>query len=122
MSYGPKLLVAFLTLIVGFWIIKRVMARFEGMLECSQVKVTLRKFLVNLGGILLKALVIINVASMVGVETTTFIAMLGASGLAVGLAHQGSLANFAGGVLILFFKPFKAGDLIEEQSYLGIAK
>lgn len=122
MSYGPKLLVAFLTLIVGFWIIKRVMARFEGMLECSQVKVPLRKFLVNLGGILLKALVIINVASMVGVETTTFIAMLGASGLAVELAHQGSLANFAGGVLILFFKPFKAGDLIEEQTYLGIAK
>jgi small conductance mechanosensitive channel len=77
---------------------------------------------VNLGGILLKALVIISVASMVGVETTSFIAMLGAAGLAVGLALQGSLANFAGGVLILFFKPFKVGDLIEAQGYLGIVK
>jgi len=122
MSYGPKLLLAFLTLIIGFWIIKRVMAMFEGTLERSQVEITLRKFFVNLGSILLKALVIISVASMVGVETTSFIAMLGAAGLAVGLALQGSLANFAGGVLILFFKPFKAGDLIEAQGYLGIVK
>ena len=122
MSYGPKLLLAFLTLIIGFWIIKRVMAMFEGTLERSQVEITLRKFFVNLGGIVLKALVIISVASMVGVETTSFLAMLGAAGLAVGLALQGSLANFAGGVLILFFKPFKVGDLIEAQGYLGIVK
>ena len=122
MSYGPKLLLAFLTLIVGFWIIARVMSMCEGMLERSQVEVTLRKFLMNLGSIVLKALVIISVASMVGVETTSFIAMLGAAGLAVGLALQGSLANFAGGVLILFFKPFKVGDLIEAQGYLGIVK
>ncbi len=122
MSYGPKLLLAFLTLIVGFWIIKRVLAMFDVALERSQVEITLRRFLVNLGGILLKALVIISVASMVGVETTSFIAMLGAAGLAVGLALQGSLANFAGGVLILFFKPFKVGDLIEAQGYLGFVK
>jgi small conductance mechanosensitive channel len=122
MSYGPKLVLAVLTLIVGFWIIKRVMGACEGMMERSQVEITLRKFLLNLGSILLKALVIISVASMVGVETTSFIAMLGAAGLAVGLALQGSLANFAGGVLILFFKPFKVGDLIEAQGYLGIVK
>ncbi len=122
MSYGPKLLLALLTLIVGFWIIKRVMTMCEGMMERSQVEVTLRKFLVNLGSILMKALVIISVASMVGVETTSFIAMLGAAGLAVGLALQGSLANFAGGVLILFFRPFKVGDLIEAQGYLGFVK
>ena len=122
LSYGPKLLLALVTLIVGFWVIKRVMGVFEKTLERSEVEVTLRKFLINLGGILLKALVIISVASMVGVETTSFIAMLGAAGLAVGLALQGSLANFAGGVLILFFKPFKVGDLIEAQGYLGIVK
>lgn len=122
MSYGPKLFLAFLTLIVGFWIIKRVLAMFDVALERSQIEITLRRFFVNLGGILLKALVIISVASMVGVETTSFIAMLGAAGLAVGLALQGSLANFAGGVLILFFKPFKVGDLIEAQGYLGIVK
>ncbi|MDH5428540.1 MAG: mechanosensitive ion channel [Nitrospirota bacterium] len=122
LSYGPKLLLALLTLLVGFLIIKRVMAMGEAMMERSQVEITLRKFLVNLGSLLLKALVIISVASMVGVETTSFIAMLGAAGLAVGLALQGSLANFAGGVLILFFKPFKVGDLIEAQGYLGIVK
>ena len=122
LSYGPRLLLAVLTLIVGFWVIKRVMTMFEGMMERSQVEITLRKFLMNLGSILLKAVVIISVASMVGVETTSFIAMLGAAGLAVGLALQGSLANFAGGVLILFFKPFKVGDLIEAQGYLGIVK
>ncbi len=122
LSYGPKLLLALVTLIVGFWVIKRVMSVFEKTLERSEVEVTLRKFLINLGGILLKALVIISVASMVGVETTSFIAMLGAAGLAVGLALQGSLANFAGGVLILFFKPFKVGDLVEAQGYLGIVK
>lgn len=122
MSYGPKLLLALLTLVVGFWIIRRVMGILEGTLERSQVEITLRKFLVNLGSILLKALVIISVASMVGVETTSFIAMLGAAGLAVGLALQGSLANFAGGVLILFFRPYKVGDLIEAQGYLGIVK
>ena len=122
LSYGPKLLLAFLTLVVGFWMIKSLMAMGEAMMEKSQVEITLRKFLVNLGSLLLKALVIISVASMVGVETTSFIAMLGAAGLAIGLALQGSLANFAGGVLILFFKPFKVGDLIEAQGYLGIVK
>ena len=122
MSYGPKLLLALLTLIVGFWMIKRGMALCEGMMERSQFEITLRKFLMNLGSILFKAVVIISVASMVGVETTSFIAMLGAAGLAVGLALQGSLANFAGGVLILFFRPFKVGDLIEAQGYLGIVK
>ena len=122
MSYGPKLLLALLTLIIGFWIIKRVMTMCDGMMERTQVEVTLRKFLVNLGSILLKAVVIISVASMVGVETTSFIAMLGAAGLAVGLALQGSLANFAGGVLILFFRPFKVGDLVEAQGYLGFVK
>ncbi len=122
MSYGPKLLLAIVTLLIGFAVIKRVMRAIENGLERSQVEITLRRFLVNLGGVLLKALVIISVASMVGIETTSFIAMLGAAGLAVGLALQGSLANFAGGVLILFFKPFKVGDLIEAQGYLGVVK
>ena len=122
LSYGPKLLLAILTLIVGFWVIKRVMANLEKRLEVSQIEITLGKFLVNLCSMLLKALVIISVASMVGVETTSFIAILGAASLAVGLALQGSLSNFAGGVLILFFKPFKVGDLIEAQGYLGFVK
>ena len=122
LSYGPRLLLAIFTLIIGFAVIKRVMNVLEKSLERGEVEVTLRRFLINVIGVLLKAVVIISVASMVGIETTSFIAMLGAAGLAVGLALQGSLANFAGGVLILFFKPFKVGDLIEAQGYLGFVK
>ena len=103
-QYAPKFLLALLTLIVGFWIISRVMTRLDLSLEQRQLEVTLRKFLVNFFSMLLKALVIISVASMVGIATTSFIAILGAAGLAVGLALQGSLSNFAGGALILFFQ------------------
>jgi small conductance mechanosensitive channel len=83
---------------------------------------TLQKFLGNLFGWTLKILVIITAISQLGVETTSFIAILGAAGLAVGLALQGSLANFAGGALIMIFKPFKVGDLIEAQGELGVVK
>ncbi len=122
LTYGPNLLLAILTLIVGWWIIKRVVHVGDRAMERSQVEGTLRGFLASMVGIVLKALLLISVASMIGIETTSFIAMLGAAGLAVGLALQGSLANFAGGVLILFFRPFKVGDLIEAQGFLGIVK
>ena len=122
MNYGPKLLLAILTLIIGLWIIKRVLGILDKSLQKGNVELTLQKFLVNVVSVLLKAILLISVASMVGIETTSLIAMLGAAGLAIGLALQGSLANFAGGVLILFFKPFKVGDLIESQGYLGIVK
>ena len=72
--------------------------------------------------ILLKAILVIIFASMVGVETTSLIAVLGAAGLAIGLALQGSLSNFAGGILILFFKPFKSGDVIDAQGYVGVVQ
>ncbi|EGG98166.1 Small-conductance mechanosensitive channel [gamma proteobacterium IMCC2047] len=68
---------------------------------------------------ILKALLLVSVASMVGIETTSFIAVLGAAGLAIGLALQGSLSNFAGGVLLLLFKPYKVGDVIETQGHIG---
>ncbi|WP_447971839.1 mechanosensitive ion channel family protein [Nitrospira sp. M1] len=122
LTYGPNLLLAILTLIIGWWLVKRVVKLVDHTMERSQVEVTLRGFLGNMAGILLKALLVISVASMIGIETTSFIAMLGAAGLAVGLALQGSLANFAGGVLILFFRPFKVGDLIEAQGFLGVVK
>ncbi len=122
LTYGPNFLLAILTLIVGWWIIKRVVHVGDRAMERSQVEGTLRGFLASMVGIVLKALLLISVASMIGIETTSFIAMLGAAGLAVGLALQGSLANFAGGVLILFFRPFKVGDLIEAQGFLGIVK
>ncbi len=119
MSYGPKLLLALVTLLIGWHLIKRLLRVFDRVMDRQNVDMTLQRFLLSLIGVLLKALLLVSVASMVGIETTSFIAMLGAAGLAVGLALQGSLANLAGGMLILFFKPFKVGDVIEAQGFLG---
>lgn len=117
MTYAPKVVLAIITLVVGLWLINR----FVGVLDNKLGKKdpTLNKFLCGLIGAILKILLFISVASMVGIATTSFIAIIGAAGLAIGLALQGSLGNFAGGVLILIFKPFKVGDTIEAQGYLG---
>lgn len=117
MNYAPKVLLAILLLVVGMILINRLVQVVDHKL--SQKDPTLVKFLCGLTGVILKILLIISAASMIGIETTSFIAVLGAAGLAVGLALQGSLANFAGGMLILIFKPFKVGDLVEAQGYLG---
>lgn len=119
MNYGPQLLLALLVLFVGLWIIKRVVRLMSAGMERSNTEPTLAKFLSSLVSIGLKALLLISVASMIGIETTSFIAILGAAGLAVGLALQGSLANFAGGVLVLLFKPYKVGDFVEAQGVAG---
>lgn len=119
LRYGPQLILAILVLIIGLWIINRVVRLMGKGMERSQVEPTLAKFLSSLSSIGLKALLLISVASMVGIETTSFIAVLGAAGLAVGLALQGSLANFAGGVLVLMFRPYKVGDFIEAQGVAG---
>ncbi len=120
LSYGPKLLLAIVVLIVGFWIIKKLSRLTEKLMENRKVEVSLRNFLLSLINIILKILLIISVLQMAGVETTSFIAILGAAGLAIGMALQGSLSNFAGGVLILLFKPYKVGDLIEAQGFTGV--
>lgn len=119
LQYGPKFLLAILVLIVGFWIIKKVVGLMDMALTKKDVELTLKRFLESLTSVLLKALLLISVASMVGIETTSFIAIVGAAGLAIGLALQGSLSNFAGGVLLLLFKPYKAGDVIETQGHIG---
>lgn len=119
-QYGSKLLLSLLVLIVGWWFIARILKLMDKAMDRSMVEVTLQRFLLSFTNIAMKAILLVVVASMVGVETASLIAVLGAAGLAVGLALQGSLANFAGGVLILFFKPFKAGDVIEAQGYVGI--
>ncbi|MEL0063501.1 MAG: mechanosensitive ion channel domain-containing protein [Gammaproteobacteria bacterium] len=119
MSYGPKLILAILTLIVGLWIINAFCRGVDKGFEKSSMEPTLRRFLNSLIGVGLKALLLISVASMVGIETTSFIAVLGAAGLAVGLALQGSLANFAGGVLLLIFRPYKVGDFVDAGGHAG---
>jgi small conductance mechanosensitive channel len=118
-EYGSQLLLALLTLAVGWWIIGRLIAGLHRVMQKRNVEPTLHGFVCSLAGIALKVLLLVSVAGMVGIETTSFIAVLGAAGLAVGLALQGSLANFAGGALILFLRPFRAGEYIEAQGVAG---
>lgn len=117
--WSPKLVTAILVLIIGLWIIKAVVRVINKLMDRREVDVSLRGFLKSLISISLKILLLITVAGMLGVETTSFIALVGAAGLAIGLALQGSLANLAGGVLILIFKPYKVGDWIEAQGHSG---
>lgn len=119
MEYGPKLILAILVLIIGMWVIKGIKKLVTKALQKGQVEISLQKFLVSMITVLLKVLLLISVASMVGIATTSFIAILGAATFAIGLALQGSMSNFAGGVLILLLKPFKVGDTIEAQGFLG---
>jgi small conductance mechanosensitive channel len=122
MAYAPKVVLAIITLIVGLWLIGLVTRVTRKSMDKTKADKTLIPFITNLVSWLLKVLLFISVASMVGVATTSFIAVLGAAGLAIGLALQGSLGNFAGGVLILIFKPYNVGDLIESQGHLGVVK
>lgn len=119
MLYVPRLLLALIVLIVGLWIINRVVRITVAAMERRSTEPTLTRFIRPLISIGLKILLLISVASMVGIATTSFIAVLGAAGLAIGLALQGSLANFAGGVLVLVFKPYKIGDYVEAQGVSG---
>ncbi len=121
-AYGPKVLGAILIWIIGSWIIKKILKQTNKVMEKRGYEKSLQKFLVNLLSWSLKVLLIVTLLGVLGVETTSFAAILASAGLAVGLALQGSLANFAGGVLIMIFKPFKIGDLIEAQGELGVVK
>lgn len=120
--YAPKVALAIITLVLGMWAINKLTSFLKKTLKVANVDATLIPFLASLCSWFLKVLLFVSVASMLGIATTSFIAVLGAAGLAVGLALQGSLANFAGGVLILIFKPYKVGDLIEAAGYVGVVK
>ncbi|MCT4641544.1 MAG: mechanosensitive ion channel [Bacteriovoracaceae bacterium] len=122
MTYAPKVLLAIATLVVGMWIVRMAKAVLEKQLKKSGMDESLRPFLVGLVSNLLKVIVVISVAGMVGIQTTSFVAVLGAAGLAVGMALQGSLGNFAGSVLILIFKPYKVGDYISVQGHEGVVQ
>lgn len=119
MVYGPKLLLSIVVLIFGLSFIGSLTDYIRKTMEKRGVEPSVVPFFINLVKWGLKILLLLSVASMMGVETTSFIAVLGAAGLAVGLALQGSLANFAGGVIILMFRPFKKGDYISVQGYEG---
>jgi len=118
-TFGPRLVGALITLIIGWWIIKIIHNFCSRRFKKREMEPSLRGFLNSMIGILLKIMLLISVIGMLGVEMTSFIAILGAAGLAVGLALSGTLQNFAGGVMILLFKPFKSGDYIEAHGHSG---
>lgn len=122
MNYGIKILSAVVIIIIGLWLIKKAVSLLEIILKKQNVDTSLRTFIESIVSVGLKIFLIVTALGQLGVETTSFVAIIGAAGLAVGLAMQGSLSNFAGGALILFFKPFKVGDLIEAQGYIGVVQ
>jgi len=121
-EYSGRVILAIVVLIVGLWVIKRIIKTVSKRMEKREVDESLRPFLKSLIDALLKVMLFISVASMLGIQMTSFVAVLGAAGLAIGLALQGSLANFAGGVLILLLKPFKVGDFIDTGSHQGTVR
>ncbi len=118
-EYGPKLIGAVITLVIGLWIIKRITNGIRKTFEKRDIDPSLRPFLIGLISTLLKVFLVVSVLSMVGIAMTSFVAIIGSIGLAVGLALSGTLQNFAGGVILLILKPFKVGDFIEAQGYMG---
>lgn len=119
MEYGSRFLLALVTLVIGWWLINVLTHRVGRLLALRNADMALQHFITRLANVALKIMLLVNVASMIGVATTSFIAAIGAATLAIGMALQGSLANFAGGVLILLFRPFRIGDWIEAQGTSG---
>jgi len=121
-SYAPKLLLAIVVLIIGLI----VLSRFKSMVKNMMIKANwdrdLVPFLSSMLDVLLKALLFLTVAEIIGIKTASFLALLAAAGFAIGMALQGSLGNFASGVMVLIFKPYKTGDLIEIADSRGWVK
>ncbi|MDO9001671.1 MAG: mechanosensitive ion channel [Bacteroidota bacterium] len=118
-EYTPRVIMSLLILLFGLWLITRIAKLADKAMIRRNLEVSLRTFLASLLSIGLKIILIVTVAGMIGIGTASFVTILGAAGLAIGLALQGSLSNFAGGVLILIFKPFKVGDSIEAGGQTG---
>jgi small conductance mechanosensitive channel len=121
-EYAPKLIGGILVLFIGLWVTNLITKGVGKSLEKSKIDQSLVPFVRSITNIILKILVAITVMGMIGIEMTSFVAIIGAAGLAVGLALSGTLQNFAGGVVILILKPFKIGDFIEAQGYTGTVK
>ncbi len=122
MDYGIKVLTAIAIWVIGSWAIKLILKGAIKVMNKNDYGESLEKFLLNLLNWVLKIVLIVTILGTVGVETTSFAAILASVGLAIGLALQGSLGNFAGGVLLMIFKPIKIGDLIEAQGEIGVVK
>ena len=121
-TYGFNLLAAILIFLIGKWLARVVSNIIEKLMVRAKMEKTIASFVKHISYIGLLIFVIIAALSKVGIETTSLIAMIGAAGLAVGLALQGSLANFAAGILLIIFKPFKVGDFVEAGGTVGTVK
>lgn len=117
--YGLRILSAILILVVGLWLIKRITKFLHKIMHQRGMDASLIPFLITITNILLKIILVIAVISQIGIEATSFLAILGSAGIAIGLALQGSLSNFAGGVLLLTVRPFRVGDFIDAQGQSG---
>jgi len=122
LEYSPKFVVAIIILLVGLWATSFITKTAKKIMIKRNVELTLCNFIGNVIFWTLRILLFVTVISKLGIETSSFVAILGAAGLAIGLSLQGSLSNFAGGILIIMFKPFKLGDFIEAQGVLGTVK
>ena len=118
-EYSPKLITAFFILFVGHYAIKILKRLISRKVRKREFEPTLSKFLIDILIWLLRVLLFVTFISKLGIETASFVAIIGAAGLAIGLSLQGSLSNFAGGILIILFKPFEVGDSIEAQGVSG---
>ncbi|MGB3773978.1 MAG: mechanosensitive ion channel domain-containing protein [Leeuwenhoekiella sp.] len=121
-DFLPNLIAAILMIVIGLWLIKLINRIVSKFFKKKEYDVTLEKFIEDLINWSLKIILFVLVITQLGVATTSLVAIIGAAGLAIGLALQGSLANFAGGVLILLLKPFKVGDFISAQGIDGTVK
>lgn len=121
-EYSKMIIVACVLLFGGMWVIKKVTSGISKVMQRKSIDQTLAPFFISLTNIALKALLIVSVISYVGIPTTSFVAILGAAGLAIGMAFSGTLQNFAGGVMILVFKPFRVGDFVEAAGFAGVIK
>lgn len=122
LEYAPKIIGAIIVYIVGSWIISKVSALMKKAMSAKQYDASLQTFLGSLVKVLLTILLILTIFGMLGVNLTAFGALLAGVGIAIGAALNGSLGNFAGGVMLLTFKPFKVGDQIESQGQTGVVK
>jgi small conductance mechanosensitive channel len=121
-DYSPKVISAFIILFVGLYAIRIINRIIRKIMVKRELDPTLTKFLADILLWVLRVLLFVSFISKLGIETSSFVAILGAMGLAVGLSLQGSLSNFAGGMLIILFKPFKVGDIIEAQGVIATVK
>lgn len=122
MNFGLKLIVAIAIYLIGGWLIRRLKKLLKRVFEHKKMDPSLATFLLSFINISLTVILIIITINALGVDTTSFIAILGGAGLAIGMALSGTLQNLAGGIMILLFKPFKIGDYIEAQGFAGYVK